>query len=154
MLTRLVFCVACGWFWWDEGTTFKPWSPGPNRYDIVFGLALIAIGLWGVLGWLMSSLTINRAASRLLLKRFSPWMPSGARAIRIDDIAAVVLTPQSRPWLILPNRIELRLSDGEKVAVSTISSSLWGMAIQGKRIAAAIGCPYEEQDEPDKKRAR
>ena len=26
-----------------------------------------------------------------------------------------------------------------------------GMAIQGKRLAEALGCRYEEQEEPDKK---
>jgi hypothetical protein len=53
--------------------------------------------------------------------------------------------------LILPNRIELRLTEGEKVPVSTICSLMWGMAIQGKRLAEAIGCRYEEQEEPNKK---
>jgi hypothetical protein len=43
---------------------------------------------------------------------------------------------------------------GEKVAISTICSSMWGMTIQGKRLADAIGCRYGEQEDADQKRSR
>jgi hypothetical protein len=110
----------------------------------------------GARRWLGSSLTVDRAASRLLLHRVSAWKldGEGPRIISLDRIDAVVLTPQRRMQLLLPNRIELRLTDGEKVPVSTVVSQMKGVAIQGKRIAEAIDCPYEEQEKPDKRNSR
>jgi hypothetical protein len=89
-----------------------------------------------------------------LLDRFSLWrQTSDPRVIALEAIDAVVLTPQRRAQLLLPNRIELRLKDGEKVPVSTICSLMSGMAIQGKRLAEAIDCRYEEQEAPDNKKS-
>jgi hypothetical protein len=154
VLARLVFCSICGWIIFDNATTFEPWAPGTDWAGAVFGLGVIGAGLWGVIGWLTSSLTVDHAARRLRLDRFSLWARDEERpqVIPLDTIDAVVLTPQRRAQLLLPNRIELRLRNGEKVPVSTICSSMWGMAIQGKRLAEALGCRYEEQEEPDKKR--
>ena len=114
---------------------------------------LVTVIIGGVVGWLASSLMVDRASNRLLLNRFSLWTRDDEhpRPIPLDEIDAVVLTPQRRAQLLLPNRIELRLKDDEKVPVSTICSLMWGMAIQGKRLAEAINCRYEEQEEPDKK---
>jgi len=153
VITRLVFCSVCGWLLFDNATSFKPWAPGTDWAGALFGLAVIGVGIWGVIGWLASSLTVDRASNRLLLNRFSLWAREDEqpRLIPLDEIDAVVLTPQRRAQLLLPNRIELRLKDGEKVPVSTICSLMWGMAIQGKRLAEAINCRYEEQEEPDKK---
>jgi len=153
VITRLVFCSVCGWLLFDNATSFKPWAPGTDWAGALFGLAVIGAGLWGVVGWLASSLMVDRASNRLLLNRFSLWTRDDEhpRPIPLDEIDAVVLTPQRRAQLLLPNRIELRLKDDEKVPVSTICSLMWGMAIQGKRLAEAINCRYEEQEEPDKK---
>jgi hypothetical protein len=153
VLTRLVFCSVCGWLLLGDATMFKPWAPGTDWGGLLFSLALIGAGIWGVVGWLASSLTVERSNRRLLLNRFSFWSSSDGqpRVIPLEAIDAVVLTPQRRVQLILPNRIELRLTDGTKVPVSTICSLMWGMAIQGKRLAEAISCRYEEQEEPDKK---
>jgi hypothetical protein len=156
VLARLVFCSICGWFLFDNATTFKPWAPNTDWAGALFGLGVMGAGLWGAVGWLASSLTIDRAARQLALSRFSLWTRDGEspRIIPLEAIDAVVLTPQRRAQLLLPNRIELRLKDGEKVPISTICSLMWGMAIQGKRLAEAINCRYEEQEEPDKKRQR
>ena len=153
VLARLIFCSICGAILFDNAISFKPWAPGTDWAGALFGLAVIGAGLWGVVGWLASSLTVDRASNRLLLNRFSLWAREGElpRLIPLDEIDAVVLTPQRRAQLLLPNRIELRLKDDEKVPVSTICSLMWGMAIQGKRLAEAINCRYEEQEEPDKK---
>jgi len=153
VIARLVFCSICGWLLFDNATSFKPWAPGTDWAGALFGLAVIGAGLWGVVGWLASSLMVDRASNRLLLNRFSLWTRDDEhpRPIPLDEIDAVVLTPQRRAQLLLPNRIELRLKDDEKVPVSTICSLMWGMAIQGKRLAEAINCRYEEQEEPDKK---
>jgi hypothetical protein len=155
VLARLVFCSICGWLLFDSATTFKPWAPNTDWAGALFGLGVIGAGLWGVVGWIASSLTIDYAARRLVLDRFSLWRETtDPRIIALDAIDAVVLTPQRRAQLLLPNRIELRLKGGEKVPVSTICSLMWGMAIQGKRLAEAINCRYEEQEEPDKKPQR
>ena len=153
VIARLVFCSVCGWILFNNATAFRPWAPDPNWIGALFGLGVIGAGIWGVVGWLASSLTVERSNRRLLLDRFNFWSTGQEepRVIPLDTIDAVVLTPQRRAQLLLPNRIELRLKDGEKVPVSTICSMMWGMAIQGKRLAAAIGCRYEEQEEPDKK---
>jgi hypothetical protein len=153
VLARLVFCSICGWLLFDNATTFKPWAPGTDWGGALFGLGVIGGGLWGVIGWAASSLTIDQEAGRLLLDRFSLWTQDSERpfVIPLDAIDAVVLTPQRRAQLLLPNRIELRLKDGKKVPVSTICSMMWGMAIQGRRLAETIHCRYEEQEEPDKK---
>ncbi len=154
VLARLVFCSICGWLLFDNATTFKPWAPGTDWGGALFGLGVIGAGLWGVLGWLASSLMIDRPAQRLLLDRFSLWRQTpDPRVIPLDAIDAVVLTPQRRAELLLPNRIELRLKDGEKVPVSTICSLMSGMAIQGKRLADAIDCRYEKQETPDQKKS-
>ncbi len=130
VLARLVFCTVCGGLLLDNATMFKPWAPGTDWAGLLFALAVIGAGLWGVVGWLASSLAIDRAAGRLILNRFSLWAQSTEpRVIPIEVIEAVVLTPQRRAQLILPNRIELRLKGGEKVPVSTICSNMWGMAI-------------------------
>jgi hypothetical protein len=126
---------------------------GTDWAGALFGLGVIGAGLWGMIGWVASSLMVDHAARRLLLDRFSFWTQDNERplVIPLDTIDAVVLTPQRRAQLLLPNRIELKLRDGKKVPVSTICSLMWGMAIQGKRLAEALGCRYEEQEEPDKK---
>ena len=153
-MARFVFCSICGWILFDNATTFKPWAFGTDWAGALFGLGVIGAGLWGVLGWLASSLTIDRPAQRLLLDRFSLWRQTAdPRVIALEAIDAVVLTPQRRAQLLLPNRIELRLKDGEKVPVSTICSLMGGMAIQGKRLADAIDCRYEEQEAPDQKKS-
>lgn len=156
VITRLVFCLVCGGFGIDNAMAFRPWAPGNEWLDGLLGVGLIGAGIWGVVCWLASWLTIDRANNRLLLKRFTLWdIDEGQpRVIPLDAIDAVVLTPQRRPQLLHPNRIELRLTDGEKVPVSTIASLLGGMAIQGQRIAEAINCRYEEQEAPDKKSQR
>jgi hypothetical protein len=153
VIARLVFCSVCGWLLFDNAVAFKAWAPGTDWGGALFGLGVIGAGIWGVIGWLASSLTVDRADSRLRLNRFSLWTRDDEqpRVIPLEAIDAVVLTPQRRAQLLLPNRIELRLKDGEKVPVSTICSQMWGMAIQGKRLAEAINCSYEEQEEPDKK---
>ncbi len=153
VLACFVFCSICGWFLFNNATTFKPWAPGTDWTGALFGLGVIGAGLWGAIGWTASSLTVDHAARRLLLDRFSLWKQNDERplVISVDMIDAVVLTPQRRAQLLLPDRIELRLRDGKKVPVSTICSLMWGMAIQGKRLAEALGCRYEEQEEPDKK---
>jgi hypothetical protein len=153
VVARLAFCSICGWIIFDNATTFKPWAPGTDWAGALFGLGVIGAGLWGMIGWVASSLTIDYAARRLRLDRFSLWKQDDARplVVPLDEIDAVVLTPQRRAQLLLPNRIELRLGDGKKVPVSTICSLMWGMAIQGKRLAKALDCRYEEQEKPDKK---
>jgi len=155
VLTRLVFCMVCGGLLLHLASEFRPWAPGTDWGQLLLGLGTIGAGLWGVLGWLASSLSVDRAAGRLSLDRFSLWAQSTEpRIIPLEVIEAVVLTPQRRAQLILPNRIELRLQGGEKVPVSTICSNMWGMAIQAKRLAEAIGCRYEEQENPDPKPKR
>jgi hypothetical protein len=156
VVVRLVFCSICGWILFDNATTFKPWASGNDWAGALFGLGVIGAGLWGVIGWLSSSLTVDHMSRRLLLDRFSLRKrdDEGPRIIPLDAIDAVVLTPQRRAQLLLPNRIELRLKAGEKVPVSTICSMMWGMAVQGKRLADAIDRRYEEQEEPDKKPQR
>jgi hypothetical protein len=153
VITRLVFCLVCGALGIDNAMTFRPWAPGPDWLDALLAVVLIGIGVWGVIGRLSSWLMIDRANNRLLLKRFTVWDISEGqpRVIPLDAIAAVVLTPQRRPQLLKPKRLELRLTDGEKLPVSTICSLMGGMAIQGQQIADAIDCPYEEQEEPNKK---
>jgi len=156
VMARLVFCVVCGWIGFVNATTFRPWAPGTDWTDLILGIGLFGAGLWGVIGWLASWLTVDRVEKRLMLKRFTFWNAGDEqpRVIPLEAIDAVVLTPQRRAQLLRPNRIELRLTDGEKVPVSTICSLMWGMAIQGRRIADAINCRYEEQEEPDPKPRR
>ncbi|HEX4195523.1 MAG TPA: hypothetical protein VHY80_20610 [Stellaceae bacterium] len=149
-----------------------PWGPVIARFafcaitgavlsytsdDIVeglVGLAIIGIGFWWVFVWLMSSLTVDRANNRVLLDRVTARFSGreSSRVIPRDAIDAVVLTPQLRYGpLLLPNRIELRLKNGEKLPVSNICSMMGGMALQGQQLADAIDCGYEEQERPDKK---
>ncbi|HEX3973755.1 MAG TPA: hypothetical protein VHX19_20645 [Stellaceae bacterium] len=153
VITRLVFCLVCGGLGIDNAMMFKPWAPGPDWLDAILAVVLIGIGIWSVIAWLSSWLTIDRVNNRLLLKRFTFWdiNEGQPRVIPLDAIAAVVLKPQRRVQLLKPNRIELRLSDGERVVVSTIASLMGGMAVQAQEIADAIDCAYEEQDAPDKK---
>ncbi len=155
VITRRVFCLVCGGFGIDNAMTFRPWAPGPDWLDAILGVGLIVVGIWSVIAWLSSWLTIDRANDRLLLKRFTFWdiNEGQPRVIPLKAIAAVVLTRQRRAQLLRPKRIELRLTDGEKVPVSTISSLMSGMAVQGQQIADAIDCTYEEQDEPDKRKS-
>ena len=154
VIARLVFGLFFGGLGIDNAMTFRPWAQGNEWLDGLLGVGLIGAGILGVVGWLSSWLTIDRVNKRLVLKRFSFWDvgEEQPRVIPLEVIDAVVLTPQRRPQLLLPNRIELRLTDGEKVPVSTICSMLRGMTIQGQRLAAAIDCRYEEQEEPDKKK--
>ena len=100
-----------------------------------------------------SSLTVDHAARRLLLDRFSLWTQDIEQplVIPLDTIDAVVLTPQRRAQLLLPNRVELRSSETARRSRLHHCSLMRGMAIQGKRLAEALGCRYEEQEEPDKK---
>lgn len=153
VITRLVFCVVCGGLGIDNAMTSRPWAPGPDWLDAVLGVVLFGAGICSVIAWLSSWLAIDRANDRLLLKRFTFWdiNEGQPRVIPLKAIAAVVLTPQRRAQLLRPKRIELRLTDGEKVPVSTISSLMAGMAVQGQEIANAIDCAYEEQEEPNKK---
>ena len=62
-----------------------------------------------MIGWVASSLTVDHAARRLLLDRFSFWTQDNEQplVIPLDTIDAVVLTPQRRAQLLLPNRVEL-----------------------------------------------
>ena len=109
VLARLVFCSICGWLLFDNAITFKPWAPGTDWAGALFGLGVIGAGLWGMIGWVASSLTVDHAARRLLLDRFSFWTRDNEQplVIPLDTIDAVVLTPQRRAQLLLPNRVEL-----------------------------------------------
>jgi hypothetical protein len=121
------------------------------------GLGMVAIGIGWVIAWLASSLTIDPASNQVLLHRFNARFAGveASRAIPRDAIDAVVLTPQLRYGpLLLPNRIELRLKNGEKIPVSNICSMMGSMAVQGQQIADAIDCGYEEQAAPDKRRSQ
>jgi hypothetical protein len=67
VIARLVFCAFFGWLGLVNATAFKPWAPGTDWGDGLLGVGLIGAGIWGVIGWLSSWLTIDRANDRLLL---------------------------------------------------------------------------------------
>jgi hypothetical protein len=145
VVARFAFCVIAG--------------VGLIAYndDIVValvGFAMIVIGLWWMIAWLASSLTVDSADNQVMVNRLtSRFTGTGSsRVVPRDAIDAVVLARQLRYGsLLLPSRIELRLKNGEKIPVSNISSLMGGMAEHGQLLADTVNCGYEEQEAPDRR---
>ena len=152
----LAILIRLGWTWgfglafWHLGTEFRPWAPGPDYWQILGALVLFGWGLWHLLAWGCSSITIDQQERLLRLDRLS--LNAGPpRLIGLGEVAAVVLVPQSGPgrYALPPPRIELRLRSGEMVVVGTIAT-IFLLEDHAQRLALAIGCGVEDQRDEGK----
>lgn len=149
-LTRMAFYTACGLFFLWDATTYYPWKSGSSIGETLLAIGLLIVPIVTLARSLPSRVYIDRAAGTVEIRRVAGFgFPSDEdddnedRFIKLADVQSVVLTPQKRPQLIWPSQLQLRLRDGRRQPVSTISSYTWLMRDGAQRLAEAINVPFE-----------
>ncbi len=122
-LGRVAGYAAFGGFAIELGLDSARWSGAPLGRLMVGGALMIGYGIWGLVNFLFSSISLDPETNQVSLRRspllFTQRDWAGDRAA----IDAIAIVRRPRGWL-KPLRLELQLADGTLLPLGTFSSTL------------------------------